>query len=155
LRGQSRASESPAPTATRAAAPRAIAPTTPSPRKVHWRLDSTPTGAAVIDGRSGALLGHTPWQSEPPAGAPPLALILRLAGYGDHPVFLLPTQEEERNELLTPLSKAPEPEVPPASNHGRPHARTSGRAAYNDVELLDSKADPPRRAPAPAERARP
>jgi serine/threonine-protein kinase len=125
--------------------PRALPSVPPLPAPaVCWRLASAPSGAAVIDERSGALLGHTPWQQDPPSGSASVAVVLRLAGHADRPLTLLATQSEDRHEVLQPVAAATAEPAPPRTRpRARPRAAVPAPAYGNhSIELLDSRAEP-------------
>lgn len=87
----------PAPTTTGAASAPGVAA-----RVIHWTLQSTPPGAAVVRAADGQVLGTTPWQQEQPASPGQLSLRLRLPGYAERLVSLRLSDNESRQELLDP-----------------------------------------------------
>jgi hypothetical protein len=68
-----------------------VAVAAPSPAAsalVHLRISSSPTGATVVDGKEGSVLGQTPLEKTYPQGKGAVAVVVRLAGYQDKDVAI-------------------------------------------------------------------
>lgn len=89
------------------------------PRTVTWYLDSTPSGASVVD-EQGRTLGTTPFQTERPARPGRIVLHLRRDGYSDELLTLSTDRDAEHVVALEPTAPAPTRRLPPKSGTGPP-----------------------------------
>jgi hypothetical protein len=82
----------------------------PPPPAKHCELVSEPTGSEVLRESDHKVLGTTPFKLEQAAGAPPLVLLLRHAGYSDRALSLDcgsgPTHSEKLESLPKPEGSA-------------------------------------------------
>jgi serine/threonine-protein kinase len=65
-----------------------VAPIAAASTLVQVRISSSPTGATVVDGKDGSVLGQTPLERTYPQGKGSLAMVLRLPGYLDKTVAI-------------------------------------------------------------------
>ena len=89
-------------------------------RSVHWRVESTPEGAEVVQVSDGKLLGKTPWVSTREAALGLLVVKLRLPGYAEREVSLDLAADSTRSEIMV-AAGGPQPatEVPAAAASGK------------------------------------
>lgn len=79
-------------------------PKQPPPRRIVWRLISTPPGATAVDSL-GLELGITPLTIERATAEGSESVTLRMVGYADKALMLKRDQDCEVNESLRPLPK--------------------------------------------------
>lgn len=125
LHAQDASSEPPA-NRVAASAPAAAGAIKPSSgRVVHWRIDSDPAGATVID-RDGKVVGVTPWIQQIPAGNGQAAFRLQLDGYNEDTATLEQTADTNRKVFL--LAK-PATSARSAARTGSTNPRSGGHSA--------------------------
>lgn len=62
-------------------------------RRGAWKVESDPPGAQLLRSTDGEVLGTTPWSGAQPEGDAPVQVVLRLAGYRDKEMTLVPSPE--------------------------------------------------------------
>ena len=78
--------------------------------KVHWQLDSNPSGAKIIRKSDQVVLGQTPWTYEQSAASGKLDLLLRLDGFKERAIAIDQSQDVKRSETMEALPPStPEP----------------------------------------------
>ncbi|HRI51945.1 MAG TPA: serine/threonine-protein kinase, partial [Pseudomonadota bacterium] len=85
---------------------------TATPQLIHWRIESAPAGAEVVQVSDGAVLGKTPWEKTRPAALGRVGVKLRLAGYAEREVSLDLSADSMRSEIMV-ATGAPPSAVPP------------------------------------------
>jgi hypothetical protein len=88
-------------------------------------LDSTPSGAKVLDDTTGAVLGTTPLTRTFPAGSPPVRLSLEKPGFRRKPVTIHPDRDRKLTVIL------PANPIPSASSKSKGKPTTTGTPLYD------------------------
>ena len=90
-------------------------PTTPSKKRVHWRLRSRPEGAKVVRIADGSVVGQTPLDEEAEQSSEPLRLRVELAGHLPREIQISLEASSEVQVVLPeePPKPPPVPEVKP------------------------------------------
>ena len=120
-----------------------------TPRSVHLRITSTPSNAEVIRESDKQPLGRTPYVVDQPAATGSETLILRHAGYVEHPVTIDRSASRELALSLTPIPAPPPPATPaPAAvseksgartkpvSSGPPKRRKPGKVTNADIDFI-------------------
>jgi hypothetical protein len=102
--------------------PQVQPPVVPAPQKVTIRFVSEPAGAGVYEGES--LLGQTPYDLVADQGAAERHFMLKLTGYRDYPVAVVPERDTTSTSALRRLRReagpsGPTKTRPPGSDPGR------------------------------------
>lgn len=100
-------------------------------RRVQWEIRSSPTGAEVRRVSDGALLGHTPWQSERLAAEGGEEVRITAPGHAERLVVLSRSQNESREVVLQAAARpeaATAPTAQPEDSAGSGGKRGRGRS---------------------------
>ncbi len=81
-------------------------PAKAQPAAVKWTLDSSPSGADVVDD-SGKLLGQTPWRHERPTGEGETVLLLQKKGFAPLRLTLPNDQDSSQSPSLEATAATP------------------------------------------------
>ena len=94
--------------------------TNPVGKIVNFRIDSKPSGAAVVQVTDGQVLGKTPWMLQRPAQNGTFKIRLYLPDYAGKELALDESTDTTRTEVLVALpGSKPEPESPPEAGSAR------------------------------------
>jgi serine/threonine protein kinase len=123
------------------AKPMAVAPVPapPAPAQVHVQVHSSPSGAEVVHGSDGTVLGTTPFESAYPQGPGNLAVVVRLAGYRDKNLDIGLSGNSTTSVDLERVAEPPAPVVrkrvaTPVDRRKTPRVRKPAKPIHDEEE---------------------
>ena len=105
-------------------------PTTPSKKRVRWRIRSRPEGAKVVRIADGSVVGQTPLDQEAEQSTEPLRFRVELAGHLPREVQISLEASSEVQVVLheEPPKPPPAPEVTPVEPKAKPPVKKTKRS---------------------------
>ena len=95
--------------------------------KVHWQINSTPSGALILRATDQKVIGQTPWQQEQDAASGTFSIVLHHDGFQDRPLTLDNSKDLIREEALTPLPATAETPEHPGPGGARKGLRSGSK----------------------------